>query len=80
MKRLTIKKYSYLDDNDDIAWYAQYGCPRAASGYPGLRKKRARIARLLQARGIDLKDFNGYPVDHTGNVSFLCGKLIIKVQ
>lgn len=80
MKNFNIKKYSYLDHDDSIAWYAQYGTPRAAAYYPHLKKTRARIGRELQERGIDLRDFNGYVCDYDGTVRLLGGRLVLSVK
>lgn len=66
---IQITKYSYLNDNALIAWYAQYGTPSQSSYYPNLRKKRAKVMRKLIEEGIDISDFNGYTVDgSTGEV------------
>ena len=57
---------TYLNDDADVAAYAQYGRPAQACYYPNLRKWRAKLARRLEAKGVNLNEFNGYTVDFNG--------------
>lgn len=68
---ISYNRLNYLNDDPDVAWYAQYGCPSQACFYPGLRKTRNRVAARLIAKGVDLKDFpRSVYVDFDGTIRY----------